>query len=236
MREGGGVVSARVRILYEKRGGACFVPHVALATIFARAALRARLVLSMTQGFSPRPKMSFGPELPAGVVALAEPLDAWLEDAPGDMLGRWGAAMPEGFRLLSAQLLEEHAPRLGTACQAALYHVRGVGALRGEALIASARACWGDAVLRAEADAKDGTSCPCVGTRASCPSAGLDIEGRGRAEWASIVLAAPAQNGIGGWVKRAVTAGEIDGWHDLNIVRAAIGGWDGREGRVVPLV
>ena len=70
----------RIRLVYEKRGGACFVPHVSLAQVFIRSAFRINLNFEMTQGFSPRPKMSFGPELPAGVVALDEPVDIYLQD------------------------------------------------------------------------------------------------------------------------------------------------------------
>ncbi|MBQ6664010.1 MAG: DUF2344 domain-containing protein, partial [Synergistaceae bacterium] len=58
--------TVRVRLIYSKRGGACFVPHIALAQMFSRSASRAGLSLTMTQGFSPRAKISFGPELPAG--------------------------------------------------------------------------------------------------------------------------------------------------------------------------
>jgi uncharacterized protein (DUF2344 family) len=71
--------TTRIRLIYEKRGRACFVPHVAMSTIFARAAKRAGIELSNTDGFSPRAKISFGPELPAGVVALNEPADLWLK-------------------------------------------------------------------------------------------------------------------------------------------------------------
>ena len=195
-------MSIRARLIYEKRGGACFVPHVALATLFTRSALRAGLTLTPTQGYSPHPKMSFGPELPAGVVALAEPVDVWLEAAPNDLLARWNAAMPEGFRLLEASFPPEGAPALGKMCRAALYWVRGVGPLTGEALLANARGHYGAAVLDA--------------------SPGLDLEGTGRAEWLALTLADPAQNGVGGWVKGMIAAGAIAGWQDLNIVRVSV--------------
>ena len=215
-------MSVRVRFLYEKRGGACFVPHVALISIFTRAALRAGLSLAMTEGFSPHPKMSFGPELPAGVVALAEPVDLWLEDAwienapfgQGELLSRWNGAMPEGFRLLRASLLPAGAPSLGRVCRAALYWVRGAGTLRDEALLARALEHYGGAVLDS--------------------ACGRDIEGDGRADWLSLVLDSPAQNGIGGWVRRMIADGDIAGWHELNIVRAAIGTWEKDARRVGP--
>ena len=67
----------RARLIYSKRGGACFVPHIALAQIFSRSALRSGLKLIMTQGFSPRTKISFASELPAhknaNSLLIAEP-------------------------------------------------------------------------------------------------------------------------------------------------------------------
>ena len=56
------------------------MPHIALAQIFARSALRAGFMPEMTQGFSPRAKLSFAPELPAGVVALNEVVDMYFAD------------------------------------------------------------------------------------------------------------------------------------------------------------
>ena len=195
-------MSARVRLTYEKRWGACFVPHVSLASLFTRSALRAGLTLTLTQGFSPHPRMSFGPELPAGVVALNEPVDVWLEEVPPDLLERWNAALPEGFRLLRASFPREDAPSLGKVCRSALYWVRCVGALSCAGLLERARAYYGSAVLGAEA--------------------GLDVEGDGRAEWLSLALTAPAQNGIGGWVRAMIAEGVVVGWHELNIVRASV--------------
>ena len=197
-------MSVRVRLFYEKRGGACFVPHIALAPLFTRTAWRAGLVPEMTRGFSPHAKMSFGPELPAGVVALMEPVDVYLESVPDDLLERWNAAMPGGFRVLRFLLPREDAPSLGRECRAALYWVRSPGVLSRDELIDRARAHYGEAVL----DAGD--------------AVGEDSEG-----WMSLLLAEPARNGVGGWVKAMIASGDLGGWQDVNIVRVAIGLWDG---------
>ena len=189
-------MSTRFRLIYEKRGGACFVPHVSLASLFTRAALRAKVSLSLTQGFSPHPHMSFGPELPAGVVALAEPVDVWIEGEPEDMLSRWDAALPEGFRLLRAYPVAEDAPSLGKVCWAARYWV--CGELRSDELLGRARAHYGSAVLAAE------------------------VEVNGQADRLSLRLSAPAQNGIGGWVKQMIADGAIAGWQDLHIIRVEV--------------
>jgi len=150
--------------------------------------------------------MSFGPELPAGVVALNEPVDIWMESVPEEILERWNAAMPEGFRLISALFPAEDSPKLGSLCQAALYWIR-CSSLDSETLLEMARLYYGGAVVTAEA--------------------GLDIEKNGREEWLSLVLSAPAQNAIGGWVRFLIEENRIAGWQDLNIVRAAVGIWDG---------
>ncbi|MCR4817662.1 MAG: TIGR03936 family radical SAM-associated protein [Fretibacterium sp.] len=195
-------MSIRVRIIYEKRGGACFVPHVSLASLFTRAALRAGLTLTLTQGFSPHPRMSFGPELPAGVVALAEPVDVWMEAASDGFLERWDHSMPEGFHLLRAHSVKEDAPSLGKDCQAALYWIQPAVVSSCDDLFERARTYYGESVLDAEA--------------------GLDVEKNGRPFWFSLKLSSPAQNGIGGWVKQMIADGAIDGWQDLHIVRAGV--------------
>ena len=89
----------RARLIYSKRGGACFVPHIALAQIFSRSASRLGLTLIMTQGFSPRAKISFAPELPAGVVALNEPVDMYFDDVHDDIAVMMNSSLPEGFHV-----------------------------------------------------------------------------------------------------------------------------------------
>ena len=95
----------RVRFIYSKRNGACFVPHIALAQMFSRSASRAGLKLTMTQGFSPRAKISFAPELPAGVVALNEPVDMFFEfdkfnkSIPENIVDLMNDSLPEGFNI-----------------------------------------------------------------------------------------------------------------------------------------
>lgn len=212
-------MSVRVRVRYEKRNFACFVPHVALASIFTRSALRAGLSLTQTLGCSPHPKMSFAPELPAGVVALGELVDVYLDEVPEGLLARWNAAMPVDFRLLSYELPEEGAPSLGKVCQAARYWVRCVGPLGSGELLARAQAFYGDELLRG--------------------ASGVDVEEDGGADWVDFVLAHPAQNGIGGWVRKMIADGVLEGWQDLNVVRVAIGPLAvvlGAEGEKAPIL
>ena len=212
----GGVfkLTIRTRLIYEKRGGACFVPHVALATVFTRAARRAGLELRSTDGFSPHAKMSFGPELPAGVVALWEPVDVWLKEPFADLLAAWNAQMPDGFRIKDCFFPKEDEPALGKVCKVADYHVWPRKEILIEKLLIHLKSHYGADVLEAfieEAEMEDTRNISHI----------------------SFVVAAPAQNGIGGWVKSLVAAEILNGWQDLCIVRRSLGDWN--EGRVKPL-
>ena len=139
----------RIRLIYSKRGGACFVPHIALAQMFSRSASRAGLSLEMTQGFSPRPKISFGPELPAGVVALNEPADMYFSDAPENIISLMNDALPEGFTVSRAILPPEGSPNLGKLCKAAEYLIRTTNNADISGMAAS---FWADSVILAEND------------------------------------------------------------------------------------
>ena len=114
----------RARLIYSKRSGACFVPHIALAQIFSRSALRSGLSLIMTQGFSPRAKISFAPELPAGVVALNEPVDMYFDDVHDDIAVLMNKSLPEGFHVSRVLFPDDDSPSLGKVCKYAEYLIR----------------------------------------------------------------------------------------------------------------
>ena len=114
----------RTRLIYSKRGGACFVPHIAMAQIFSRSALRAGFELVMTQGFSPRAKISFAPELPAGVIALNEPVDMFFTDNYANLVDLLNNSLPEGFNISRAYNVPDESPSLGKMCKAAQYLIR----------------------------------------------------------------------------------------------------------------
>jgi radical SAM-linked protein len=73
----------RVRIGYEKLGRAAFRSHLDFVRLLPRMFRRLDLPIYYTQGFHPKPDMSFGPALPLGVASLAEYLDIRLIETPG---------------------------------------------------------------------------------------------------------------------------------------------------------
>ena len=135
----------RARLIYSKRGGACFVPHIALAQIFSRSALRSGLSLIMTQGFSPRAKISFAPELPAGVVALNEPVDMYFNEPHADITTLMNESLPEGFHVSRVLFPDDASPSLGKVCKYAEYLIRNT---EGHELGDHARNFFGASVFR----------------------------------------------------------------------------------------
>ncbi len=76
-----------VRIRFTKRGKVRFISHRDVARAFERAFRIEQLPLAFTQGFAPRPKVSFGLALSVGHESDAEYLDVQLaEPAPLDSI------------------------------------------------------------------------------------------------------------------------------------------------------
>ena len=88
-----------VRIRFAKRGKVRFISHRDVARAFERAFRVEQLPLAFTEGFSPRPKVSFGLALSVGHESDAEYLDVELAE-PVDvalLAGALSDALPEGM-------------------------------------------------------------------------------------------------------------------------------------------
>ena len=198
----------RVRFLYAKRGPACFLSHADLPVLFGRAARRGGLTVSLTQGFSPHPKVSLGPPLPVGVVGLEEPLEVWFEDWDPCGFRRFADALPPGFSLVGAQ--EVRGPSLASRCRAGSY----------------------DLFLREGTDPEAALE----GLRGWEEGAPALRELRRREDRISLVLLEPDRYGPSHLVRVLVAAGVLGSWGDLLVVRRRIGDWEEGTGRVLPLM
>ncbi|GHS95834.1 hypothetical protein AGMMS50276_12920 [Synergistales bacterium] len=207
-------MSVRIRLFYEKRGGACFVPHIALVSLFSRAAARAGILLRQTEGFSPHARMSFGPELPAGVVAFSEPVDIWCgidpETDEQHLAAIWNGQMPDGFNIKRCEMLPDGAGALGKDAQAAIYCVWAENVTL-SALTESLNGHYGHDLLISQ-DAREAIF-PQGTQLTDLPPGWVGV---------SFAVARAAQNGIGGWVRAASDergAKIIEGWQNLRIAR-----------------
>lgn len=101
----------RVRLRFSKLGKVRWTSHRDVARMWERAVRRTGLRLAYTEGFSPRPKVSFGLALPTGAESDAEYLDIELADGEqpdvAALPGRLSPALPVGIDVLAAAVVEE---------------------------------------------------------------------------------------------------------------------------------
>jgi len=104
----------RIRFRFSKLGRIRFTSQRDVARMWERALRRASLPLAYTEGFSPRPQLSFGLALPTGAESLAEYLDVALDPERAAEAGIEAAALPpalnpllpEGIDIEDAVLVE----------------------------------------------------------------------------------------------------------------------------------
>ncbi len=104
----------RIRFRFAKLGKIRFTSQRDVARMWERALRRATLPLAYTEGFSPRPQLSFGLALPTGCESLAEYLDVVLDEARPETAGvelaalpaRLSELLPEGIDVEAAALVE----------------------------------------------------------------------------------------------------------------------------------
>jgi radical SAM-linked protein len=95
----------KVRLRFAKRGDLRLVSHHDLVRCLERALRRAGIAVATTQGFNPRPKVTFALSLALGIegrrevveIDLAEPLE------PAEVLERLAAVSPPGLEWLEAE-------------------------------------------------------------------------------------------------------------------------------------
>jgi len=116
----------RLRIRFSKLGKIRWTSHRDLARMWERAFRRVQLPLAYSEGFSPRPKVSFGLALPTGHESVAEFLDVELTGLDGpafdglpsgasalDVLpARLSAALPVGVDATAVAVLAPGSPSL----------------------------------------------------------------------------------------------------------------------------
>jgi radical SAM-linked protein len=103
-----------------------------------RAVRRAGLPVVYSQGYHPKPRVSFGPALPVGVESLCEHLDLELMgmlDA-ADVAARLGRELPEAFRVMEARRVEPGEPSVSEALRAVHYRAEFPPDSWGEAALA----------------------------------------------------------------------------------------------------
>ena len=171
----------RVRLRFSKLGKVRWTSHRDVARMWERAFRRAQLALAYSQGFSPRPKVSFGLALPTGAESVAEYLDVELAEGvsldPAALPERLTPALPAGIDVLAAVVVDARTASLQhdvTSCSWVV-EVTGTTPARLGALVDAALAADTLVIARerkgrsSEEDVRPGIlSCTAVGTALTC--------------------------------------------------------------------
>ncbi|HID89397.1 MAG TPA: DUF2344 domain-containing protein [Anaerolineae bacterium] len=127
---GGGLTEAtakrqRLRVTYRVDGSLRYVSNLERMRLWERTIRRARLPLSYSGGFNPRPRLQIGAALPVGFGADAEWMDIWLVEPmpPRSVRDALAQAAPEGLGVLRVEEVDLEEPALPRQIQAAEYEV-----------------------------------------------------------------------------------------------------------------
>jgi radical SAM-linked protein len=114
-----------VRLRYAKKGRLVALSHLELMHTLLRAIRRAGLRVAFSQGFHPKPKVSFGPALPVGIESDCEHMDLeLLGEADALEVGeRLARELPLGLAVLSAERKDPRAPSVSESLRAVHYRV-----------------------------------------------------------------------------------------------------------------
>jgi radical SAM-linked protein len=130
----------RIRFRFAKLGKIRFTSQRDVARMWERALRRAALPFAYTEGFSPRPQLSFGLALPTGCESLAEYLDVVLDDRRPETVGievsslptRLTGLLPAGIHVDEAALSERSAGSLQQLVTSCSWSMRFAGVSRAE--------------------------------------------------------------------------------------------------------
>jgi radical SAM-linked protein len=114
-----------VRLRYAKLGRVVALSHLETVHTLLRAVRRAGLPVAFSQGYHPKPRVSFGPALPVGVESLCEHLDLELIGPahPADVARRLAPELPEGLEIREARVVDPREPSVIEAQRAVHYRV-----------------------------------------------------------------------------------------------------------------
>ncbi len=110
----------RVRITFARGENARYVGHLDMARTWERILRRADLPIAYSEGFNPRPRLTFAAALPVGCTSDQEVLDVILSQPRdlADVRARLDRAVPLGIGVVAVEEAPYSAPALPTQTRA----------------------------------------------------------------------------------------------------------------------
>ena len=121
--------AATWRMVFAKLGTVALSSQLDLTRMVPRILRRAGLTLKVSQGFSQKPVVVYGPALPLGIKSVAEVVDFTCLDevSPTELASRLQAVADTGFGVLGLARLPEDAANCGRVAKLAEYLVAAPG-------------------------------------------------------------------------------------------------------------
>lgn len=109
--------TCKLMLTFSKTGPARFLGHLEMVNVFIRALRRAKVPMTYSQGFHPKPKLSFFDALPVGMESLQEHLCLSVTQGadPEVWIPRLNAELPGGIAVVSFRPLAQGKLRSATA-------------------------------------------------------------------------------------------------------------------------
>jgi radical SAM family uncharacterized protein/radical SAM-linked protein len=102
----------RLSVFYTKQDAAKYFGHLELVNIFLRALKRAGIEVKFSEGFHPKPKVSFDNPLPVGIESVKERFIVTVPDhiRPQAVMDGLNAHLPAGLMIIHCQLAPKKTP------------------------------------------------------------------------------------------------------------------------------
>ncbi|ADL12109.1 TIGR03936 family radical SAM-associated protein [Acetohalobium arabaticum] len=115
----------KIRAKMAKGDEVKFISHLNLMNTLTRALRRARIPIKFSQGYTPRPAISFGSALAVGVVSKSEYIDFELETdfSVKKFKEDLNEELPPGIRILKVKEIPENTKSLMAVINAARYRI-----------------------------------------------------------------------------------------------------------------
>lgn len=118
------LAKTRFRVKYQKGPEVKYISHLDVTRAWLRAIGRANLPVAYSQGFSPHPKVAFGPPLPLGATSRGEYMDIQLEKpASPEAIRALQAHLPRGMVISEVKPIMSNAPSITELAVAADYRI-----------------------------------------------------------------------------------------------------------------
>jgi radical SAM-linked protein len=137
------------RVRFDKRGKIRFLSHRDVARVWERALRRSGIRVAYSEGFSPRPRLSFGLALSTGYESLGEYLDIDLAEdlEPDELLALVNPSLPTGMTAQAAIRIPPGTDSLQQSVTSSSWHIDVAGVSQDDVARAVARALAADALL-----------------------------------------------------------------------------------------